>query len=405
MKRVLDKIPRPPGSVPARAQAWLLVGLTAIMTVIFVTFPGQVDGTSGPQQSAQGESMTGPASGVGVASAEGAADRIREEAVRNAERRMRAELGVREPRSDGLPHPPERVPAGGGTNPSPSPASSGALTAAEQIEREERVRRYRSLSAPPLVQTARSGRTGTSAVSGSLAETSSGGTLQQAAPSPGTSPPSDIERGAMAVSPAPPTPTPPSYVLREGEFLEAVLTNRLAGDFVGPVNAMVSADVYDRTRQRVLVPRGTRALGQAKPVQDWGQSRLAVTFHRLVLPDGSSRDLADGVGLNQVGETGLRDRVNRHYLSTLAASGAVGSLAGFSQVAGPSDTMASRLGSARISVGAGLSRATERILDRYLNRLPKVTIREGHRIRIYLTRDLTLPAYRIAGNQNRRNSR
>ena len=35
-----------------------------------------------------------------------------------------------------------------------------------------------------------------------------------------------------------------------------------------------------------------------------------------------------------------------------------------------------------------------RILDRFLNQLPTVTIREGHRIKVYLTADLTLPAYR-----------
>ena len=184
-----------------------------------------------------------------------------------------------------------------------------------------------------------------------------------------------------------------TYVLREGEFLEAVLANRLSGDFVGPVNAMVSADVYDRRRRRLLVPRGTRAVGQASRVEDWGQSRLAVLFHRLILPDGTAIALGGSVGLNQIGETGLRDRVDRHYPATFAAAGAVGALAGLSQAVSPQEALTSRLGSARFSAGSGLSRAAERILDRYLNRLPKLTVREGHRIRIYLTKDLEIPAY------------
>ena len=33
-----------------------------------------------------------------------------------------------------------------------------------------------------------------------------------------------------------------------------------------------------------------------------------------------------------------------------------------------------------------------RILDRFLNRLPRITVREGHRVRIYLTSDLFVPA-------------
>ncbi len=401
MKRILDKIPRPPGAIPARAQTWLLVGLTAAMAVTLVTFPGQADGTGGQDSGADG-AMSGPASGVGVASVKSAADRIREEAARNAEQRMRAELGLAEPRPDGLPHPPPAVRVASAPGSVPDTGSGNGLSADEQIEREERIRRYRSLSAPSLVLSARSELSGASAPKDELAT----GTPSAASPhppatvavtAPETDPPAGFELPLVAEVPA------PTFILREGELLEAVLTNRLSGDFVGPVNAMVSADVYDRSRQRLLVPRGTRVLGQASPVQDWGQSRLAVTFHRLILPDGASVDLAESIGLNQIGETGLRDRVNRHYMSTLAAAGAVGALAGFSQATSPAEAFASRFGAARLSVGAGLSQAMERILDRYLNRFPKVTIREGHRIRIYLTRDLTLPAYRGTGDRTRGN--
>ena len=40
-----------------------------------------------------------------------------------------------------------------------------------------------------------------------------------------------------------------------------------------------------------------------------------------------------------------------------------------------------------------MSQGALRILDRYLNILPTFTIREGHRIKIYLAGDLLLPAY------------
>ena len=44
-------------------------------------------------------------------------------------------------------------------------------------------------------------------------------------------------------------------------------------------------------------------------------------------------------------------------------------------------------------VANSLSQSSLRILDRYLNVLPTMTIREGHRVKIYLTQDLMLPAY------------
>ena len=392
MNRIVDRIPRPAGALPASAQAWVLAGLTAVIAVTLVTFPGKADGTAG-DGSGLAPGASGPATGAGVASVESGADRIREEAARRAEQRMREELGLDAPRSDGLPPPPEPVQAGAG--PGQPGAYQDAVTADEQIEREERIRRYRALRAPALVQSARS-ETG-----GALAPPGPSGTAAAVPIAP--DPPAAAPRGDP--SPEREGKRPPSndrhptrYVLREGEFLEAVLANRLSGDYAGPVNAMVSSDVYDRSRQRLLVPRGTRALGGADPVEHWGQARLAVTFHRLVLPNGTPVELTESVGLNQIGETGLRDRVQRHYPSTLAAAGAVGALAGLSQAVSPGEAFVSRLGSARLSAGSGLSQSSGRILDRYLNRLPKVTVREGHRIRIYLTRDLTLPAYRGALN-------
>lgn len=397
MKRILNKLPKPPGALPTRAQTWLLLGLTGMIAVILLTFPGQTDG---PRKAHSGPTAPPAALGAGspvaVGSVESAAQRMREAVAREAERRLRTELGAREPRSDGLPHPPAPVPAAEDPYRLPPAGYSQAPSAEEEIEREERLRRYRSLRAPPLVQSHR--RVPAQASAGSSPDPPNRSPLPHGTDDTAVAGSSEPTPPARKLEPpTEPGASPPRsrlYVLREGEFLEAVLTNRLRGDFAGPVNAMLSADVYDRSRQRLLLPRGTRALGAASRIQDWDQVRLAVVFHRLVLPDGRSIDLLESTGLNQIGETGLKDLVNRRYASAIAAAGAVGALAGLAQATSPHDAYLSRLGSARLSAGAGLSQSAMRILDRYLNRLPKVTIREGHRIRIYLTADLRVPAYR-----------
>jgi len=69
-------------------------------------------------------------------------------------------------------------------------------------------------------------------------------------------------------------------------------------------------------------------------VQALGETRLAVVFHRVLLPDGRTYGLNQFNGLNQVGDAGLRDRVNQHYLSTFGASAAVGLITGLSQFLG-----------------------------------------------------------------------
>ena len=177
---------------------------------------------------------------------------------------------------------------------------------------------------------------------------------------------------------------PPGWErIREGSFLDAVLLTQLSGEFPGPVLAMVSVPLYSADRQRVLVPRGARVVGTARAVQDRDQSRLAVAFHRLLMPDGSWIDL-EFRGLNQAGEGALKDRVSRHYFSTFAAAGAIGALSGLT-LAGASPY------GLRAGVGQGLGGSATSVLDRFLNRMPEITIRAGHRLRIWFTADALIP--------------
>ena len=181
--------------------------------------------------------------------------------------------------------------------------------------------------------------------------------------------------------------------LYEGEFLECVLVTQLRGDFPGPANAMVAVDMWSRDRQRIVVPRGSRVLGTASAVSQWGQARLGVAFHRLIFPDGRYVSLDQFKGLNQVGETGLKDKVNNHYKSVFGAAAAVGLLSGLTvqntSVYGPAGE--------RIRAGAGASLAQQgmAITERFLNRLPTVTIRAGHRVRVYFTSDVLVPRGKV----------
>lgn len=101
-------------------------------------------------------------------------------------------------------------------------------------------------------------------------------------------------------------------------------------------------------------------------------------------------------GLNQLGDAALRDQVNHHYWSTFGAASAVGLISGLGQSLG---TLGFGQGSGDrtmvIAGGSGnaTSEATAQVLTRFLNRLPTITIREGHRIKVYVTSDLELPVY------------
>lgn len=184
------------------------------------------------------------------------------------------------------------------------------------------------------------------------------------------------------------------YAIFEGTTIDTVLTNRLDGEFAGPVKVMVTNPVYSRDRQHVLIPSGTFLLGDVKKVSDFAQKRLAVTFHRMIMPDGYSVDLDQFHGLDQIGDTGLKDKVNNHYFQIFGASIALGVIAGAAEattygngytLSGPSMY--------EQGVASSLSQSGADVLDRFINIPPTITIREGHRIKVYIAQDMLLPAY------------
>jgi type IV secretory pathway VirB10-like protein len=187
------------------------------------------------------------------------------------------------------------------------------------------------------------------------------------------------------------------YLVYEGSILDTVLMNRLDGDAPGPVKVLVSNPLYSHDHQQVLIPDGSVVLGEAKKIGATGfgqQRRMAVVFHRLIMPDGYSVDLDQFDGLDQIGEQGLKDKVNNHYLQIFGTSIALGVIAGAGEITQGGGTI-STSGSQAFATGASgsVSQSATTILDRFIQIPPTITIREGHRVKVYFTQDMLLPAY------------
>jgi type IV secretion system protein VirB10 len=187
------------------------------------------------------------------------------------------------------------------------------------------------------------------------------------------------------------------YLVYEGSVLDTVLMNRLDGDAVGPVKVLVSNPLYSHDHQHVIIPEGTVVLGEAKKIGSAGfgqQRRIAVIFHRLIMPDGYSVDLDQFQGLDQIGEEGLKDKVNNHYFEIFGASIALGVIAGASVITQGGGTISTN-GSQAFTTGVAgsISQSANTILDRFMQIPPTITIREGHRVKVYFTQDMLLPAY------------
>jgi len=187
------------------------------------------------------------------------------------------------------------------------------------------------------------------------------------------------------------------YVIYEGTTLDTVLMNRLDGDAPGPVKVLVSNPVYSHDRQHVLIPAGTVVLGEARTVgspEIGHQRRMALVFHRMIMPDGYSVDLDQFQGLDQSGAEGVKGKVNNHYLQIFGTSIALGVVAGAGEIE-EGGGIISTSGSQAFTTGASasVSQSASSVLDRFIQIPPTITVREGHRVKIYFTQDMLLPAY------------
>ncbi len=427
MTRWVNRIREPAGAIPASARKLLVWGGGSALVLAVGWSTWQQEAASPPPPPNPAEAQPPPAPEVMDLADTSVRSSLREldeqerlQALQEADRRLRDQKRQRALQQAVGDH--MRDPAG--TLPPSQLLPEGEYqeldVVAEEIRQQEARRRYESLRAPQIVQAGEE--------RAPVPEPAGEAPAAAADPVPESSSPTerlyeglaraleDPERygplleGGTAVPPAeipalpheaaaPGDAAPPMLRaprdpegwerLYEGEFLECVLVTQLRGDFPGPANAMVAVDMWSRDRQRVAIPRGSRVLGTASAVSQWGQARLGVAFHRLIFPDGRYVSLDQFTGLNQVGETGLKDRVNNHYKSVFGAAAAVGLLSGLTvqntTVYGPAGE--------RIRAGAGASLAQQgmAITERFLNRLPTVTIRAGHRVRVYFTSDILVP--------------
>ncbi len=182
------------------------------------------------------------------------------------------------------------------------------------------------------------------------------------------------------------------YRVFEGTVLEGVLTNHIDGGFAGPMIVMLTTDYYSHDHQQLLLPQGTRLIGQVQSVSGAGQRKLFVTFNRAICPDGFSLELNKFIGLDPLGTTGLATNVNNHYLSSFAAAAAVGGIGGLAQI-GNSGSVLDTSAQIRNGISTQTAQESEQILNKFLNRLPVITVKEGSRARVYINQDILIPSY------------
>ncbi|WP_428744521.1 TrbI/VirB10 family protein [Stutzerimonas sp.] len=182
-------------------------------------------------------------------------------------------------------------------------------------------------------------------------------------------------------------------VLQAGAVIPAALITGIRSDVPGQITAQVTQNVYDSPTGRILlVPQGTRIIGQYDSGVGFGQRRVLLVWNRLIMPDGRSIVLERQPGANAEGYAGLEDGVDFHWGEMFKAA-ALSTLLSVGAEAGTSQNENSLVQALRSGASNSISQTGQQIVSRQLGIAPTLTVRPGFPVRVMVTRDLVLEPY------------
>lgn len=173
----------------------------------------------------------------------------------------------------------------------------------------------------------------------------------------------------------------PSDLVTQGTIIPAVLETALNSDLPGYVRAIVSRDVRGFDGARIVIPRGSRLIGQYKSGLTTGQSRAFIVWTRLIRPDGVSVQLGSPA-MDEAGQTGLSGKVERHFQQRYGAAALLSLVGG----------VAGALGDSSSTVVIGTSNQAQSAAAQALQTdgkiPPTIHIPQGAPIQVFTARDL-----------------
>jgi type IV secretion system protein VirB10 len=181
-----------------------------------------------------------------------------------------------------------------------------------------------------------------------------------------------------------------STTVAQGTLIPAVLETALNSTRPGLARAIVSRDVRGFDGTRVLIPRGSRLIGEYRSEATPGQRRALVNWVRLIRPDGVTMAIGSPAG-DPLGRAGIRARVNTHFFERFA--GAI-----LQSALDIGVNLAARAGTGTVVVlPGGLTTGATAQIVQPAQVTPTLTVRQGTSISIFVARDLD-----FTGVENRR---
>ncbi len=119
-------------------------------------------------------------------------------------------------------------------------------------------------------------------------------------------------------------------LIAQGTFIRGILETAIQSDLPGMVRAVTTENVWSFDGRRVLIPAGSRLIGEYKSGIAQGQTRVFIVWTRLLRSDGVSVQLAS-IGTDSLGRAGSSGYVDNHYLERYGSAVLLSLVGGVSQ--------------------------------------------------------------------------
>lgn len=178
-------------------------------------------------------------------------------------------------------------------------------------------------------------------------------------------------------------------IIAAGNFIHAILEPATNSDLPGSLRAIVSEPVYSEDGVNVLIPRGSRLIGEYKSGMQQGQSRIFIVWQRLITPEGISVQLGSG-GVDSLGVSGMgADSIDRHFWERFGTASLLSMIgAGTATLGVSGGDQDNSVSSYRTAISNSFSQSAGQSLQQDGSIAPTLRTLQGKPIMVFVAKDL-----------------
>ena len=181
----------------------------------------------------------------------------------------------------------------------------------------------------------------------------------------------------------------PDRLIAQGTLIPGVMETAIQSDLPGGIRAVVSDPIWSADGSTIVLPAGSRLIGQYRSDVAIGQTRVLVAWTRAITPDQRSVSLGSS-GADALGRGGQGGKVDTHFAQKFEAAFLVSIVTGLANLGTGAAIAAPYLNEGIDNGIAASSDAANGTLEEYLSITPTIHIDQGSPVTVFVQRDLYL---------------